>query len=132
MFWRFKNATQEKIVKKNKKYEIFQGVTFCFSWLQNSEFYIFYSGIWSAYPKLAIQSRGRNSTIYQDAPAGGPDAPSDQNFRVRIIRGSKNSFSIFLMNFTILCRTVLLQIGTTVVMRAKKRFRMGPEIVFSC
>ena len=55
MFWRFKNATQEKIVKKNKKYEIFQGVTFCFSRWHNSYFYIFYFGIWSTYLELPIQ-----------------------------------------------------------------------------
>ena len=54
MFWRFKNATQEKIVKKNKKYEIFQGVSFCFCRLHNSDFYIFYFGIGSAYLELAI------------------------------------------------------------------------------
>ena len=82
MFWRFKNATQEKILKKNKKYEIFQGVTFCFSWLQNSDFYIFYFGIWSAYPELSIQVEVEIRLSIKMRPLGAPMPPaaSDPNF----------------------------------------------------
>ena len=82
MFWRFKNATQEKIVKKNKKYEIFQGVTFYFSRLQNSDFYIFYFGIGSAYPKLPIQVEVEIWLSIKMGPLGAAMAPSDSNFNV--------------------------------------------------
>ena len=78
MFWRFKNATQEKIVKKNKKYEIFQGVTFYFSRLQNSDFYSFYFGIGSAYPKLPIQVEVEIRLSIKMGPLGAPRPPATE------------------------------------------------------
>ena len=76
MFWRFKNATQEKIVKKNKKYEIFQGVTFCFSRLHNLDFHIFYFGIWSAYPELPLQVEVEIRLSIKMRPLGAPRPPA--------------------------------------------------------
>ena len=78
MFWRFKNATQEKILKKNKKYEIFQGVTFCFSRLQNQDFHIFYFGIGSAYLELPIQVEVEFWLSVKMRPLGAPRPPATQ------------------------------------------------------
>ena len=79
MFWRFKNATQEKIVKKNKKYEIFQGVTFCFCRLHNSDFYIFYFGIGSAYLELPIWVEVKIRLSIKMCPLGAPRPPAHKN-----------------------------------------------------
>ena len=76
MFWRLKNATQEKIVKKNKKYEIFQGVTFYFSRLQNLDFYIFHHGFGSAYLELPIQVEVKFRLSIKMRPLGASRPPA--------------------------------------------------------
>ena len=94
MFLGFKNATQEKIVKKNKKYEIFQGVTFCFSRLHNQDFYIFYHGFGSAYLELAIRVEVKFRLSIKMRPLGAPRPPATKIWNRH---SEKNSFSILLI-----------------------------------
>ena len=70
-----------KNTKKNKKYEIFQGVTFCFWRLVECRFFDFLFRNRERKPEVTHSGRGRILTIYHDARAGGPEAPSDHNFK---------------------------------------------------
>jgi hypothetical protein len=118
-----------KNTKKNKKYEIFQGVTFCFSWLHNSNFYIFYFGIWSAYPELPIQVEVEFRLSIKMRPLGAPRPPAK-----KISSPDMTRFPavLRLLYRIILSRSTAATICTIVVIPPTKEFWMGPEIVFPC
>ena len=65
----------------------FRGSHFVLVGWHNMDFCFFYHGIGSTYPTVTHSGRGRNSNIYQDVPAGGPEAPSDKNFKSKNERG---------------------------------------------
>ena len=70
-----------KNIKKIKKYEIFQGVTFCPSRLVKSRILYFLFRNRERIPGVSHSGRGQILTIYQNGAAGGPEAPSAQKFK---------------------------------------------------
>ena len=95
MFWRFKNAIQEKIKKKFKKYEIFQGVTFYFSPVGTIWICVFFITESRAHTQsYPFKSRSKFGYLSKCARWGPPRPPATKIWNRH---SKKNRFSILLI-----------------------------------